>query len=228
MEYAYLGANAISLAVWFGLFWWRQDTRRMMLVMSLCALPLAAFDLLFVPNYWQPEILFGLPVGLEGFLYSFAVGGIAAVLYAELSKRTPRHIRAWRAAAKHGLWVPVLTLITFIFAYALGVPNPEIAAYIAIAAGVSLTIFLRPDLTPNVLYGAIAFGIVYFCCLKLWSVLFPDTAAWFTFEDLPKLFIWGVPGWEALFGFFFGAMWSPLYEVLFGYALAPVKAAKKR
>ncbi|HLZ14957.1 MAG TPA: hypothetical protein VKQ34_03105 [Candidatus Saccharimonadales bacterium] len=227
MEYAYLGSNAISFAVWIFLYWHRKDLRRMMLIMSICAMPLALFDLVFVPAYWKPVTLFHMPVGLEGFLYSFSVGGIAAVIYAELTKRTPRHIRAWRASTKHALWVPVVMFTTFVVAYALKVPNPEIAAYIAVTAGVALTIYLRPDLALHIPYGAVAFGVVYFACLKIWILLFPGAQEWFVFQNMPKLFIWGVPGWEAIFGFFFGASWSNLYEILFGYRLVPVRAPGK-
>jgi len=198
-----------------------------MFIMSVCALPLALFDLVFVPAYWEPITLFHIPVGIEGFLFSFSVGGIAAVIYAELTKRTPRHIHAWRASAKHALWVPVLTFTTFVVAYALKVPNPEIAAYIAAAVGVALTIYLRPDLAQNILYGTLAFGVVYFACLKIWVLLFSGAQEWFVFQNMPKLFIWGVPGWEAIFGFFFGAFWSNLYELLFGYRLVPVRVPGK-
>jgi hypothetical protein len=66
----------------------------MMLIMGTLALPLAFFDLVFVPAYWRPVTLFHMPIDIEGFLFSFSVGGIAAVLYATLAKRTYRHIRA--------------------------------------------------------------------------------------------------------------------------------------
>jgi len=110
-----------------------------------------------------------------------------------------------------------------VVAYAWGVPNPQNAAYVAIATGVALTIYLRPDLAWNTIYGALSFGLVYFVCLKVWTILFPGVQGWFTFQGLPKLFIWDVPGWEAMFGFFFGAFWGSLYEVLFGYRLVQLK-----
>lgn len=195
----------------------------MMLAMSVCALPLAFFDLLYVPVYWKPVTMFHLPIGIEGFVYSFSLGGIASVLYAELAKRTPRHVRSWRISQKHAIWVPLAAFAGFVVAYAWGVPNPQIAAYIAIVTGVALTIYVRPDLAWNSIYGALSFGLVYFACLKVWTTLFPGAESWFTFQGLPKLFIWGVPGWEAMFGLFFGAFWGSLYELFFGYRLIPLK-----
>jgi len=228
MQYAYLGSNVISITVWLGLYWLRKDLRRMMLVMSVCALPLALFDLVFVPAYWRPVTLFHIPIGIEGFLFSFSVGGIASTLYAELSRRAPRHIRGWRISAKRTLLVPLCTFVVFAAIYTLGVPSPEIAAYAAIVAGIALTIYLRPDLSFSIICGSISFGVVYFICLKLWTLLFPGVQSWFTFQGIPRLFVWGVPGWEALFGFLFGAFWSNLYEVSFGYKLVPQLTRKNR
>lgn len=222
MEYAYIGSNLISFALWLFLYLRRKDLRQMMLVMSFCAMPLAVFDLVFVPAYWVPITLFNIPVGIEGFLFSFSVGGVASVLYAEITRRTVRRIPA-RQPINKGIWVPLISFVAFLVAYGLGVPNPEIAAYIAIAAGILLTLVMRPDLIKSALIGAICFGVVYFLALKLWVVLFPDVQGWFAFLGLPQVFIWDVPGWEVLFGFFFGAYWTNLYEVLFGYRLVPVK-----
>lgn len=198
----------------------------MMLIMSLCALPLAVFDVLFVPAYWRPETLLQLPIGVEGFLFSFFVGGIASALYAELVRRTPQHVYAWHKAMQRGVLVPVTALITFGLLYAFGAPNPELAAYGALAVGVVVMFYVRHDLAIHVLWGSLAFGVVYYISLKIWTVLFPDVHSWFVFQNLPKLFIWGVPGWEVLFGFFFGAFWSVLYEAVFGYKLVRLAAAK--
>lgn len=198
-----------------------------MLIMSLCAMPLAFFDLVFVPTYWQPVTLWNIPIGVEGFLFSFSVGGIAAVIYAELTKRKPQRIPRKKYSAWRAFCVPVLTLVSFILSFVLGIPNPEIAGYIGITVGIISTLYLRPDLARNIPYGMLAFGIVYFVSLKMWVMLFPDVESWFTTEYMPKLFVWGVPGWEALFGFFFGAFWGNLYELLFGYRLVPMTTSVK-
>jgi hypothetical protein len=227
MQYAYLGSNAITFIVWLFLYWRRKDLRKMMLTMSVCAMPLALFDLIFVPSYWTPVTLFHIPIGIEGFIFSFCVGGIAAVPYAELAKKRPRHIRAWRGSLRRAIWVPVLTFIAFTAAHILGAPNPEIAGYIAMVLGITVVLLLRKDLAYSTLLGGLAFGVVYFLALKLWVSLFPGVQHWFVFHAMPPFFVWGVPGWEALFGMLFGAYWVNLYEVLFGYELVPIKSQPK-
>jgi hypothetical protein len=199
----------------------------MMFVMSLCALPLALFDLLFVPAYWAPITLFNVPVGLEGFVYSFSMGGVASVLYAELAGRSLRHVQGWHTSVWHALWVPFLTFIAFVIAAAFHGLNPMAAAYTALALGVALTMYVRKDLARSALIGALSFGAVYFVALKLWLLAFPDASSWFMLQHLPRVTVLGVPGPEILYGVLFGAYWSNLYELLFRYAFVRQKAGKK-
>ena len=116
MQYAYLGSNVITLTFWFLLFWVRKDLRKMMLTMSIMALPLAFFDLMFVPSYWNPVTLFHIPIGIEGFLFAFSVGGIASVLYAELTQHKPQRIHDWHNPAYRAFRVPVVTFAVFVLA----------------------------------------------------------------------------------------------------------------
>ena len=90
-----------------------------------------------------------------------------------------------------------------------------------------MILILRKDLYRSALIGGIAFGLFYFFALKLWVIWFPGTHTWFKFQGMPRWFFWGVPGWEALFEFFFGTYWSMLYSVMFGYEFVPVKKAAR-
>jgi hypothetical protein len=225
MEWAYLGSNIISMSLWGVLFWLRQDLRRPMLTMSLLAIPLALFDIVFVPTYWQPVTIFDIPVGIEGFIFSFSMGGIASVIYIEVANRRLRHIG--RKYSLHAVWLPLLTFALFLLSEVFGSPNPEISAYIAVLASVLITLILRRDLLQSAILGSVIFGVIYFLLLKLWIVLFPGAYDWFTFQRLAKLYIWGVPGWEAIFGFIFAAYWVNLYELIFGYRLTPTKTESR-
>jgi hypothetical protein len=217
MRQAYLCSNVISFVVWAFLYYRRPDLRKLIVVSSLCALPLALFDLVYVPLYWKPTTLFNVPIGIEGFLFSFSVGGMAAALYPHISKRTPKHFNKSQISVKLRLAALLVPLVAFFVVEAMGVPNPEIAAYIAIGSGTFYMLALRRDLQKSALLGAIYFGIAYYLCLKLWVTLFPGVHHWFIFHGMPKVFVWKVPGWEALFGFFFGAYWVNIYAFLFEY-----------
>ncbi len=215
MEYAYLGSNIISMSVWALLYIWRQDLRRQMLIMSILAMPLAFFDLLFVPTYWQPVTIMQIPIGIEGFIFSFSVGGIAAVAYAEVTGRRMRKIE--NKTRLHAVWLPFVSGALFFLCEVTGSPNPEISAYVATLASLVILLFLRKDLLQSAVVGSVAFGLIYLLSLKLWLILYPEARDWFVSENMPKIFFWGVPGWEVLFGFIFAAYWVNLYPLFFGY-----------
>lgn len=217
MHYAYLGASVIILTLWLILFNHRKDLHREMLIMSALAAPLGLFDVWFVSSYWQPITLFNVPVGIEGIVYSFSIGGIAAVLYPELAHRTPRHIHNWHKLSS--AFVLLLTLVVFLLLKDANVPNPMVALYVALLAGIALLLYLRKDLVRGTIIGGLAFGVIYFCLIKLWITIFPGAQSWFLLEGLPKAYILGVPCWEVLFGIMFAAYWGNVYEALFGYRL---------
>jgi hypothetical protein len=225
MQYAYLVAGLLFLSIWIFLFVRRKDLHREMLTMSLMAAPLAFADLFFVPKYWQPVILFGFhSVGFEAILYSFCLGGIAAVLYEEVAHRTPKHIHKWH---KHGsVVVLVLTFIIFLALLAAGAPNPMIAMYVALLVGIAVILYLRKDLLRGTVVGGLCFGILYFILIRVWITIYPSAADWFVFQGLPPAHIFGVPFWELLFGTIFAAYWGNVYELIFGYRL--VARAKKK
>lgn len=219
MHIAYLTAGLILLTVWLVLFNQRKDLHKEMVTMSLLATPLGLFDFWFVPKYWKPTTLLHLPVGLEGIIYSFCIGGITAVLFAELSQKRLRHVHKWHKVGS--LFVLAITVLVFLVLNYGGAPNPMIALYIGLLAGIACTLYLRKDLVRPTLVGALAFGVLYLCLLKLWISMFPDVKTWFMLQGLPKTFIFGVPLWEALFGLIFAAYWGNLYELLFSYSFSP-------
>ena len=95
--------------------------------------------------------------------------------------------------------------------------NVAIAIYITSIIGILVIIHVRKDLIMSTVMGGLAYGLVYFLSLVLWFTLYPDAENWFTLENLPRIFILGVPLYEILFGFLQGAYWGNIYEFLFGY-----------
>jgi hypothetical protein len=79
--YAYSIAVVLTFFIWLLLFLVNKTTRREMLVIGMLITPFVVLDTLTVPNYWEPITIFNLPVGIEGFLFTFFMAGIAAVLY---------------------------------------------------------------------------------------------------------------------------------------------------
>lgn len=217
----YLFASAIGEGIWLLFFFLRGDLRHEMLVMSIFATPLAVFDLFFVPSYWQPHTFFTIPIGIESFIYSFSLGGICAVVYAEVSRKTVLKIKSYHKPLSLFaifLIVPLFFVLSF-----LKFPNVMISLYMALLFGTGLTWYVRHDLIKSSLVGAMVFGGIYFVSLSLWISLFPQVKDWFVLEGLPRIFIVNAPLYEVLFGILFAAYWGNLYELVFGYKLTSKK-----
>ena len=114
-KYAYIGGGVILFLFWIFIFLKRKDLRKEMIWASLVGLPFGVIEIFFVPHYWNPESLFDLMrqygFGLEGFLYSFSVAGIAAVAYEFLEKKKTVKIKKDK---KYHLAPFVLFLIVFL------------------------------------------------------------------------------------------------------------------
>lgn len=186
-----------------------------MLTMSFLGLPIALFDFFYVPTYWTPTTLFHIPVGIEGFIFSFLCSGIAAVIYAEVMGVKLVKIAKYH---KHTSFlvllviVPVAILISYFYPI-----NIAVSMDVALLVGISLTIFLRKDLVKSTIKGSLIFGTLYASLLLIWSSLLPETQTWFTTTNLPRIFIFHASLYEIIFGYIFGAYWGNLYELFFGY-----------
>jgi hypothetical protein len=225
MHFAYLVAAIIFLITWTVLFIYRKDLRREMIIMSLLATPLGLFDLWAVPLYWNPTTLFNIPVGIEGVMYSFSLGGITAVLYAEVFHKKLRHIHKWHKSA--ALIVFAVTLVIFLLLAIAKAATPVVILYVTLLVGLGVALYLRKDLVRSTIIGALCFGVLYFVLVKVWLTLYPGAADWFVFHSLPSVRLWGVPLWELLFGTIFAAYWGNIYELLFGYRLVARSKKKK-
>jgi len=190
---------------------------------TLISAPMALTSLLFVPQYWTPPSLFDLDqkirVGIEDFLWAAAVGGIASMVSEILLKEKLSVIR--KAARKRHL-APFVVVVVFIV---LEFWHPGKTIYntiIAFAVGVLVVAFLRNDLVPTMLVGALSFTVLYFAWIM--SLLFPYPEFVQRHYNVPNLlgiYGLGVPIEQLLFARTSGAIWSVAYEYVQGYRLTP-------
>ena len=217
MQFAYISAVLLFLVVWALLYLFRADLRREMLTMSVLSMPFGLFDLWAVPLWWHPVTLFNVPVGIEGLIYSFCLGGIASVIYAEVGYKRLRHIHKWHKSA--ALVVFVVTIGVFLPLAFGKIANPVVILYVTLLIGLAATLYLRKDLLRSTVIGSLSFTVLYFLLIKIWLFLYPGVIDWFAFQGLPNIHVSGVPLWELLFGMIFAAYWGNVYELLFGYRM---------
>jgi len=218
-QYSYLGGGLILLVFWAIIFLARKDLRREIIWASLVGLPFGFIERLFVPYYWYPASLFDLMrrygFGLEGFLYSFCVAGIAAVIYEFLEKRKTVKIA-------HDKKLHLGPFIVFILVYVIlemfSPMNPMLDLIAAFICGAVLTAILRPDLSKQILVSGLIFGTFYFVFFALVNALFGNFVSQFYSPQIFNNFKFaGVPLEEIIGAFAGGAFWSTLYEYTKAY-----------
>ncbi len=207
-----------------------------MIYSSLLVTPIGLTQLFFVPEYWFPKsTLFNLTtkIGLdiESFLFSFAVGGIAAVLYEEL---LDEHLKRKRKLVIEGKKLSVflaLILAIFMVVFKLGIKiNFMYASIISMVAGTLFILIFRRDLIKESIFGGVLFMVIYFFAfIILNNAIFPNWAltTW-NLQNLSGILIIGTPIEELLWALTFGFLWAPIYEELQGYTIKEEEIHKKK
>lgn len=220
-KYVYLTWSLLLLLFWAFVFLGVPQHRRKMLWMSLITAPLGLTEPLFVPSYWTPPTLFDLAIrtgfDIEALVFSFAVGGLASILYETLFRvkvqaltpqecRSRRH-RFHRLAVATPLW-------SFPLFYALPI-NVIYNAILAMVAGGVAVLLCRPDLWRGMLSGAVIFALVYFVYFSSLVMMHPGYVreVWHL-THLSGILVAGIPLEELLFALALGFFWSGLYEHL--------------
>lgn len=229
-EYAYLLVSILLFAVWVGIYALKPRSRRKILLVSLLTAPLGLTEPLFVPSYWLPFTLFDLArrtrFDLESLLFSFAVGGIAAVLYESLVSRSRKSIMTHDVLDRRHRFHRLALLspfVTFGFLYFFTSLNPIYSASLAMIIGTVAAGFCRPDLLKAMVTGSFLFFSLYFIVFLVGFVwLFPGYVeqVW-NLPAISGVLILGIPIEELLWAASLGAMWSSVYEHFTWYNRQP-------
>ena len=218
-HYVWLVWSSAFLLPWVLLYALFPQHRVGMWQASVVMAPFGLTEPIFVPEYWNPPSLFELAqrtgFDIESFIFSFAIGGIAAVLYnIILRKRMEMLNLEERHHSRHRRhrWALAVPFVSFPILYFLPW-NPIYAGIAAMVLGAIAAVLCRPDLKANTLVGGILFLALYtvFLLGLKWSAPGYIEQVW-NFDALSGVRIYGLPLEELLFGFSFGLMWTGIYE----------------
>jgi len=223
IQYVWFVWSLIILGVWGIIYMGRPDYRRVMLKMSLITMPFGLTEPLFVPEYWDPPSLFNLAektgFDIESLIFSFAIGGIGAVLYHLVQRRNLIEIPvSERKHARHRLHRYILLVSVLVFALLAFFTslNHIYCGIIALFTGALATLYCRPDLKGKIWIGGLLFSLLYFLYFGSILPFYPDyVELYWNLEALSQVLILGIPLEELLFAFSFGMLWSSLYEHLY-------------
>ena len=218
-HYAWLLWSSAFLIPWAVLYLARPGFRGEMMQVSLWTSLLGFTEPIFVPEYWNPPSLFELAqrtgFDIESLVFSFAIGGIGAVIWNTLARRglqpvthEERHGRRHRfhrlaLAAPFVLFLPLYLLPW----------NPIYAGIVALAVGGAANVLCRPDLARGSLAGGALFFALYaaFMLVLIFSAPGYVEQVW-NLPALSGVLLYGIPLEELLFGFAFGFYWAGAYE----------------
>src|SRR3989338_7302945 len=225
--YEWLIFSLILLGIWLAVFLFSGKTKKEMFWTSVFTAPFGLTEPLFVPEYWNPPSLFNLAANtgfdIESLIFSFAIGGIGAVIYEAFFKI--RHVemnKHEKNSKRHifhllALFSPVLVFIILFFLTNL---NPIYSASISMFIGGGSAALCRPDLKEKSLIGGFLFLILYFIFFLAFNFFYPNAVyGYWNLEAISGILILGVPLEELTFAFTFGLMWSGIYEHLMHYKL---------
>lgn len=171
MQYAWLIWSLLLVAIWLLIYFSfvSKDAKRKMLSVSLWTSLLGLSEPLFVPEYWSPPSLFDLALrtgfDIESLIFSFAIGGIAVVLYELISNASYMRMSAKsRHDKRHRYHLLVLLSAPIIFVALLLTTslNPIYTATVALVLGGFATWYCRPDLKKKMFVGGLLFLGLYF------------------------------------------------------------------
>ncbi len=218
-HYVWLVWSSAFLLPWLFLYLAFARHRRQMVWASLLMAPFGLTEPLFVPEYWNPPSLFELAqktgFDIESIIFSFAIGGVGAVLYNILARKRlepmspgDRH----RVRDRWHRWALATPFVLFPVLYFLPW-NVIYAGIAAMGAGAAAVALCRPDLTSNALVGGVVFLAIYTIFLVGLKVSAPGyiEQVW-NLEALSGILVYGLPVEELLFGFAFGLFWTGIYE----------------
>jgi hypothetical protein len=217
-QYIWLAWSLLLLTVWLVLYIGCRGLRPLMRWSSLFAVLFGFSEPLFAGSYWRPSSLFNLAntihYDLESFLFCFAIGGTAPVLYHLLTRRPftwpgrehPRRARPfYRELA--------LVLPAFVFPFLLLTGLPLLAGILSMLVGVVARLVCWPGLRRKTIWGGMIFLIYYGLFLWLLRAAAPGYIhqTWGQ-AGLESIHLDGLPLSELLFAWAFGMYWCGLYE----------------
>ncbi len=227
----WLIASLVLLVIWLVIFIFKSKARKEMIWVSLFTMPFGLTEPLFVPEYWSPPSLFNLAAktgfDIESLIFSFAIGGIGAVLYEALIKVKHQKISEHEKHKKrHRFHLLALTspVIVFLPLQLFTKLNPIYSASIAMFVGGIAAILCRTDLKRKIWFGGTAFLALYFIFFLLFNIAYPGLVhEMWNLSAISGVLFLGIPLEELLFAFTFGMLWSSVYEHIKWYRIVKTR-----
>lgn len=221
-QYAYFFGVFYLAIIWLFLYWRMPQHRKTMLVFSFSLgwVGVVAEHVWFLKDWWHPQTITETRIGIEDFVASITHITIPAVLYKYIfgmdSKEIEMNIHTWKKFGQRFTPILLFSIIALYISTELFLLHSS-EVFIACFALGSIWIGInRNDLIIPGFLSGILFVIVFFILYSLGGIFSPGVfeALWDTsvFEGVK---IFGVPGEDYVFYFFWGWFAGVIYEYVF-------------
>lgn len=208
----------LFFVVWLGLFIWRKNIRKEMIIMSSIfafAGPMA--DILYTQDWWKPLTLTGTRIGVESFLVGFMIGGISSVIYEEIFKKRLKirkfsKIKKERANLRF-LFILIISALLFFGSFYLLQFSSLTATIISLFIPTIFIWIKRKDLILDSLVTGLLLVVVASLVYTILEFLTPGwiQSFWY-FKDIPSVVLFNLPLNDIIWYFLAGLFIGPLYE----------------
>ena len=200
-----------SLVIWTviylsGLIILRKHAR-IILLSSILALPQAFLGKIVVPDYWHPESIPFLGVGLEDFIFSFFSGGIVwmGVLILSPGARDSRiQPSLFLQRVSFCLIFGVIVVSVLYLTGVRGIMNP----FLTMVLWFILIFLYRSVYWEIAVVGALFMLVLHPLALKIGFLVFPDLLQMWSRNNFTHFSVLKVPLGELIWAFMYGGAWS--------------------
>lgn len=214
-QYTYLILDLILLALWLVLFFYRKDTRKEMLVISLIFGVIAPFfELVHVLDWWKPLTITGTIPGIEDFLFGFGIGGVASVVYEEIYRKRIRINKKNKFTNSNFSYSILLFIILFFGSFYILKISSFYSSVLSFVIPTSVILLKRKDLIKDSIISGflmLIIGTLIYFFLKIIQPGFIEEFWYLGDVWYAGLFL-GIPVEEYIWFFLAGAFIGPLYE----------------
>ncbi len=164
----------------------------------------------------ETSIINGGVIGIEDFLFAFAIGGITAVIYEELFGK--HYIKGH--TKKHFYLMLLFSLLGLIWMLIGNLYLNYNSIYVSTSGFIFLGVlilFFRKDLFFEAFWSGIIVGGLMFLFYMIFILIFPEVIQkWWFLDNISGLLILGAPLEELMWGFGWGFFAGPAYEFVAG------------
>ena len=217
-QYSYLIGTIIILIIWLILFFSRKDTRKEMLIISIIfGISGLIVAPIYLTDWWHPLTITKTLIGIEDFLYGFAIAGIASVIYTLIFKKKVQIKKTNKKGKikrnKNYIIITLILIISFFGSFYLLNLSSFHSSIIAFIIPLSIIWIKRKDLIVNSILTGILLVILSFFAYWTPELINPGwiTSAWYL-DKISGIQLLMVPIEDLIWIFLTGLYIGPLYE----------------